>query len=458
MHSSACVGGTCSHAHPSAHTLLAFARQLTEGTPVHVNPRSSLLDRHGQFRGKAGFFEAVDAELIRADDISRELVAQLERFRHLTDHGAQRLDGHNHVHVVPIVATTIAPILAARGVSTVRIPFELDGDELSPFLRQVAAFASSAVEMYQSAKVYPSTAGYLGLGLMGRKLTVQSIVTALAATDCPDGGVVELMTHPGHPAQPGIGGCGTNGEPDAFALSSDRQHELAVVCTEALHPALHRVGFSLWTPEQGWPQALPSSGCSPDTKRLFDSRPFLVLDSVGALVGDPASLVSVLVDQLQFELTKSSGTIVGATFMAISEACAVLVPVDSPAAKRLVCAVVHGALQATPLLIPTPTKAMSGTARVEPVCALHASFVRAITSRYKDTWYCGLPFETRAALWRARPGLLLQLIEESVTAEDRPLHQIEHKFRDAEVVRCCNEFLEIGEGVTQALRDAFHRT
>ena len=248
---------------------------LTEGLPVsapHVIP--SLVGADGRFKGKTGFFEAIQRGHVDTSDVLREVEAQLLRFEHLTGHKPTYADGHHHVHVFEPVVGCCAAAFAHAGVTATRIPHDrmflrhlTQSDRAAaaaapddvwvgtPFYRRVCHAAAQAEPQYSAVGVR-SAHIFVGLGLMGRGTSVSRMrnlvcsgFTSLqppSALDrfcgatkvlAPTEAVmrVHIMTHPGLIPRPKeVPSGGEEFWYDAFALSPDREHELRVLCSKDL--------------------------------------------------------------------------------------------------------------------------------------------------------------------------------------------------------------------------------
>ena len=97
-----------------------------------------------------------------------------------------------------------------------------------------SAFSSHGIEHSRA---------FLGLTLMGKRMTVDSLQKAFSIVSGIDGNdVVELMTHPGYPSDSScsIHNCGCLGGdgPDSFSSSPDRLHELELLKSKEFHDLL----------------------------------------------------------------------------------------------------------------------------------------------------------------------------------------------------------------------------
>ena len=199
---------------------------LTEGEPcAPARAVRSLVGADGRMLGKHGFRAALAAGAVRIAELCAEALAQLDRFAELTASVATHFDGHQHVHVIPAVAYALAPLVAARGVVSTRIPSEVtvrSGDTPTrDFHRRVSDDAACARETYRRHGVR-STAAFVGLDLMGFASSVEGLRGALRThAGAPS---VELMCHPGFVSREG----------DDFNRSAAREHELRTLLSDAM--------------------------------------------------------------------------------------------------------------------------------------------------------------------------------------------------------------------------------
>eukprot|EP00760_Papus_ankaliazontas_P008097 PhM_4_TR13666/c0_g1_i1/m.70818 len=175
--------------------------------------------------------------LIRPEDIAYELIAQLARFEKLMGHCATHVDGHHHIHVNPVVCGVIAPILAKKKVTSVRIAEEHSLSQITePFHFEVCRESKLARATYAGFGLL-STNTFLGLPIMGYENSLKRMETNLAllcskaSREKRRGMTVEVMTHVGFSAVP------TNKVSSApehvyyycpFSCSSERDYELTL--------------------------------------------------------------------------------------------------------------------------------------------------------------------------------------------------------------------------------------
>jgi len=211
---------------------------LTEGVCLH--------DGESVMLGKEGFWQATREGKITRDYVARELKAQMEAFRRLTGHEPNHIDGHNHIHVIPVVASVLYEYLPKLGTSLptpmpmpIRIPIEdLDSDMPEPpafttkqrgFFEEILTHAKAAHSLWceptsssnpassSSSAPFVSSTHFLGLRLMGSSNTHAKLTHALTVLPI---GVSEYMCHPGYASMIG----------DEFSRSHEREHELNLLC------------------------------------------------------------------------------------------------------------------------------------------------------------------------------------------------------------------------------------
>ena len=216
---------------------------LTEGAPLCTAHVPTLVGADGRLRGKAALWRASEAGEVDAEDVARELRAQLARFGALSDGAApSHCDGHQHVHVIRDLAAVIAATLQRAGVRRTRIPYEptawLDASaELvaqparHAFCRSVVRSALEARAVYAQHDVLAPHA-FIGNAVMGAAMSAASLARHVRLLG-GGRGCVELMVHPGNVSRANSverGGCVGGGGPDAFACSAEREHERDVLC------------------------------------------------------------------------------------------------------------------------------------------------------------------------------------------------------------------------------------
>jgi predicted glycoside hydrolase/deacetylase ChbG (UPF0249 family) len=239
---------------------------LTEGSPCaeHASIRSLLRPPDFKFfRGKFGLRESVSRGEIALSDVSVEVAAQLARFRALHPAGSNPpyIDGHQHVHVLPLIVLALCPLISAHNIQVVRIPALCEAEDLSELAPVRRSFYDSINADCEAARIAFAAAGaastdeFIGYGARGGSQGTERVLGALsrlcsAASDLSSrrAHVVEWMTHPGfrtlpppRPTDTGGAGCGEG--PDDFSQSAEREEELAVLCDAALKAGLESMGL-----------------------------------------------------------------------------------------------------------------------------------------------------------------------------------------------------------------------
>lgn len=210
---------------------LGLHLDLTE-TPPSAPPETvpSLLDAQGQKRGKHGLRAALARGEIDPADVARETRAQIDAFAALVGAPPRHVDGHQHAHCAPGLAEVLAPVLAAAGVLTTRIPEQrevhVDDPDAARFYRGVSDDAVRARAIYARHGI-GTTDAFVGLDLMGFASDATRLREAVRAHAADRS--VELMCHPG---LVGAGG-------DEFNRSPAREHELAVLSTLPFAELVH---------------------------------------------------------------------------------------------------------------------------------------------------------------------------------------------------------------------------
>jgi len=188
---------------------------LTEGRPLG-GPQRSLTDAHGRFPGKAEAWRRAAAGDLDPDELRREVTAQWERLAALGV-TPTHVDGHNHVHLFPVVGEVLAGLAAGLWV---RVPCDpVLPEDLSP------VFADWTRELRGPWK---RTDCFVGYGF-ARDPTVEGF---LACVPEP-ARVAEFMVHPG------------TREATPFSCSPLRDRETEVLCSPALLRELERRGLVL---------------------------------------------------------------------------------------------------------------------------------------------------------------------------------------------------------------------
>lgn len=210
--------------------------------------------------GKAGFWQATrdDDPKITTEFVRAELEAQLDKFKALVGAPPMYVDGHNHIHVIPVVAGVLAEVLPKHNIQFIRCPSERlpvvssagtpasAHDAVLPaaqrtFFDEIVSHADAARLLWARHGLKTSD-HFIGLQLMGQNNTRERLHHTLRHLPV---GVTEYMCHPGHASKLG----------DEFSRSADRDHELAMLCDQETFKVLQQAGVQV----ASWKGALGSS-------------------------------------------------------------------------------------------------------------------------------------------------------------------------------------------------------
>ncbi|MBI4023001.1 ChbG/HpnK family deacetylase [Candidatus Berkelbacteria bacterium] len=117
---------------------------LTEGRPISdPTTIASLVSRTGQFLGLTGFLLKLWTGGVRADQMARELRAQVATYSDWFGHLPPHLDSHHHIHCYHPVRETVRTIADERAIPTVRLAKRLMLPPLAPLRARLIAHATS---------------------------------------------------------------------------------------------------------------------------------------------------------------------------------------------------------------------------------------------------------------------------------------------------------------------------
>ena len=163
---------------------------LCEGRPLTLGP--TLVNEAGEFHRKRALFLRALSGTLSAVEVEAEVSAQIARIH---DSGVRisHVDGHKHLHQLPVVAGAVARVLPRFGIERVRLTR----------LRRLAAVAQPARAMRELLAV-PAAAHFrrAGLRFPSRVADLQTIMPMVSAeaighTLREANGIVELFCHPG---------------------------------------------------------------------------------------------------------------------------------------------------------------------------------------------------------------------------------------------------------------------
>jgi predicted glycoside hydrolase/deacetylase ChbG (UPF0249 family) len=176
-----------------------FHLNLTDEYPLaKPGDIESLIETHGSFLGYDRLIAALEKEEVDEEHLRREIRAQIEWFfdhRGVMTHASS----HQHIHVHPVIARVLLPILEHYGTRFVRVPSEPlppFGFEISTEQLQEARRISQQADAFRSllnAHSIGSSDHFRGLAFLGNvsMRNMRHIMSRL-----PEG-VTELMVHPG---------------------------------------------------------------------------------------------------------------------------------------------------------------------------------------------------------------------------------------------------------------------
>ena len=165
---------------------------IVAGRPLASCP--TLLGASGEFAGLAALAWRHFARRLGADDVRRELEAQLARAQRLLEPLGLRvthIDSHRHAHSFPVVFDAVIQVARHHGIAHVRHPYERHDVITRPGAR-IAAHVLRALAVNRKPL---DDVGFAGVGAMGSLTFERDIGELLAVLPA---GTTELMVHPGY--------------------------------------------------------------------------------------------------------------------------------------------------------------------------------------------------------------------------------------------------------------------
>lgn len=163
---------------------------LCEGRPLTMG--RTLVGSHGEFHGKRALFLRAMSGMLSQTEVEAEIRAQIAVVH---DAGVRisHVDGHKHLHQLPVVCAAVGRVLPHFGIERVRLTR----------LGSIARIRAPGTLMRELLAV-PAARAFRGARLRspGRVVDVQAIMDPDASADattllCEPGGVVEMFCHPG---------------------------------------------------------------------------------------------------------------------------------------------------------------------------------------------------------------------------------------------------------------------
>jgi predicted glycoside hydrolase/deacetylase ChbG (UPF0249 family) len=170
---------------------------LCEGRPLTA--AATLIEESGRFPRKRALFTRAMARRLSLRELEVEIAAQIGLVR---DAGVpiSHVDGHKHLHQLPIVSTAVANVLPRFGIERVRITRVRSLRSLekpSVFVRELIAWQAGRV--FGRAKLR-SPARTVDLRAILANRVLQCRTQRIVDVGRRERGAVELCCHPGTPA------------------------------------------------------------------------------------------------------------------------------------------------------------------------------------------------------------------------------------------------------------------
>jgi predicted glycoside hydrolase/deacetylase ChbG (UPF0249 family) len=232
------------------HLPMGIHLNLTEGRLItnDLNRIQSLINSDGLMHGKIGLRNEFEKGNIEQEHIEYEIRMQLNKYQQLMNNQIPRhIDGHQHIHVHPMIVECVARIARECGIKYIRAPNDemIDSYE-NLFHKEIVHQTKYAMEIFEKYSLIYSDY-FLGMSIMGEKFTLENIEKHLKKIK-KEHALIELMCHPGYPSDPFIGGCGS-GQPDEFSQSNDRQIEFNLLASSELKILFNKYNLKLWMDE-----------------------------------------------------------------------------------------------------------------------------------------------------------------------------------------------------------------
>ncbi|CAM4890867.1 unnamed protein product [Rotaria socialis] len=208
---------------------------LTEGRPVtnDLIEIKSLVNSNGMMHGKLGIRYELDKGSIQQEHVEYEIINQFNRYKELTNGQLPKhIDGHQHIHVHPMIVESVARLAKQFGINYIRVPYDqmvITWNTNNLFHNEIVNQTKEAMKIFNKyALLYCDY--FFGMTTMGKEFTLNNIEKCLKIleNESKKNLLIELMCHPGYPSDPLVGGCGI-GQPDAFSQSIERQHEFDIL-------------------------------------------------------------------------------------------------------------------------------------------------------------------------------------------------------------------------------------
>jgi predicted glycoside hydrolase/deacetylase ChbG (UPF0249 family) len=224
-------------------TLSELKHTLADRVGIHLNLSSgapltkygkTLTDGVGQFLDKQTVWRRAMFRKINLIEVEREFTEQINRLCRQGIH-PDHLDGHNHIHVFPGIATVVARLANQFGIEKVRLPSETFSDwkqsvRRNGFKKRFFGFLSAQARHVFERHGIRSTEHFAGIQ-SPEVSSLESLRSFLA--QLPEG-TTELMCHPGY----------ANPAGDPFS-SKERENELNSLTQPAVLEEIRSNGIEL---------------------------------------------------------------------------------------------------------------------------------------------------------------------------------------------------------------------
>ena len=176
---------------------------LTQGRPLHPGTRSSLVDRRGCFYPRGAQAIRLSFGAVSMADVEAEIAAQAQRALR-AGIALTHFDGHDHVHLHPLVAPALAKVARQMNVGWIR--FRNQRPVLPALLREAGLLRLSdharhlAVMLAARLSMSGESAGPVRRWVVGAPQLLRASPRHLfgALVRSIEGGVTEWVCHPGY--------------------------------------------------------------------------------------------------------------------------------------------------------------------------------------------------------------------------------------------------------------------
>lgn len=211
---------------------------LTGEEPLsHTHRVATLVDDRGRFHTPTGLLRRLLTGQIDHAHLLTELTAQYRRFCEWLGHAPTVVNGHHHIHALPMVREVVAEVLRRGGAKPFVRRVSLS---LAQVFAQPGAIVKRAV-LKTLCQPVPGTFGADSFAFLPPLESLQRIDRFARSLANLPGQVVELCCHPGYPDET-LAGRDT--------LTSERVGQLHVLRSPEFVQACRRVGFRLVTPAE----------------------------------------------------------------------------------------------------------------------------------------------------------------------------------------------------------------